>query len=335
MQRLRKLHRPQDDERGAVSVVVALLSVALIGFAAVSIDLAAVWADKQQLQTGADAAALAIAQDCADGACGSPSATAQSLAAANKNDGDVVGEVLSLGAAQVTVKTSTVREHWFAPVLGISSSPVNAVAGAAWGVPSGGTSILPLAIHQCEFEAQLQDQGGDLAALPSPVVSILGTKALKQSDLPADWPCAIPTSGNLMPGGFGWLDTDSSGSCATTSTIEDHVEGSDPGNSLPSGCPVSELVAMQNQTVLLPLFDNYGGEGNNAWYDITGYAAFTIKGYRFPSGGSWGVACPQSVNSCISGSFVEYVDISSAFEYSAGAPDCGAAAVRLTIPDIE
>ena len=39
------------DERGAVAVMVALLMVPLIGFAAIAIDVAAMWAERQQLQT--------------------------------------------------------------------------------------------------------------------------------------------------------------------------------------------------------------------------------------------------------------------------------------------
>ena len=46
------------DERGAVGVVVAMLMVRMVGFAAISIDAAALWNQRLQLQTGADAGAL-------------------------------------------------------------------------------------------------------------------------------------------------------------------------------------------------------------------------------------------------------------------------------------
>ena len=49
MQRLR-------NERGAVATVVALLMVPLIGFAALSVDVANLYLKHQQLQAGADAA---------------------------------------------------------------------------------------------------------------------------------------------------------------------------------------------------------------------------------------------------------------------------------------
>ena len=79
----------------AVSVVVALLMVALIGLAAVSLDVAGLWAKRQQLQIGADAGALAIAQDCGRGNCGSPAQTAQSLAQLNLNDGTATATLLN------------------------------------------------------------------------------------------------------------------------------------------------------------------------------------------------------------------------------------------------
>ena len=77
------------DERGAVGVVVALLMVPLIGFAAIAIDVSAMYAERQQLQTGADAGALAIAQDCAPGACGSPGADRTDFAADQPEHGHV------------------------------------------------------------------------------------------------------------------------------------------------------------------------------------------------------------------------------------------------------
>jgi Flp pilus assembly protein TadG len=58
------------DERGAIGVVVALLMIPLMGFAAIAIDVSAMYAERPQLQNGADAAALAIAQDCAVDSCG-------------------------------------------------------------------------------------------------------------------------------------------------------------------------------------------------------------------------------------------------------------------------
>src|SRR4051794_13186190 len=120
MQRLMK------DERGAVAIIVALIMVVLLGFAALAVDISAAWSEKKQLQNGADAGALAIAQACAKGACGNPTATAQSYAVANRNSGTATGSaVVDMTAGKVTVTTSDPHEHWFAKVLDPDgSSPV-------------------------------------------------------------------------------------------------------------------------------------------------------------------------------------------------------------------
>src|SRR5690625_4802326 len=112
-------------DRGAVAVIVAILMVPLLGFAAISIDIAATHAERQQLQTGADAAALAIAQDCVRGECDDPQATAEHFALANSQSGEAVADlpiVPTESTGRVTVENSAVREHWFAPVLGIDST---------------------------------------------------------------------------------------------------------------------------------------------------------------------------------------------------------------------
>ncbi|MFH5824270.1 pilus assembly protein TadG-related protein [Georgenia sp. AZ-5] len=323
------------DERGAVNVVVALLMIPLVGFAAVSVDVAAMWAERQQLQTAADAGALAVAQDCAHGSCGAPATTAQTLATQNVNDGEVQAAVttpnLTPATGRVTVQTEGVREHWFAPLLGVDRTGITAAATAAWGNPTGGTAMLPLALHRCELQAQIERQGGSLTSASPVLLTILRSKDLKHTDLPADWPCDRTNSGNPVPGGFGWLKTDP-GTCRSTSAIADHVQGSDPGNSLPSACETTDIQSLRTATVLLPVYDNWGGQGNNAWFDIVGYAAFTLRGYEFVGHGGdrWGTPCPKSVNTCISGQFVEFVDLSDAFDYGTGAPDLGASVVALT-----
>ena len=111
MQRLRK------DERGAVAIIIALLMVVLIGFAALAVDISAMWAEKRQLQNGADAAALAIAQDCAKNACGSPTALRRAMSELNRNGGTPTASIVTMSRNSVTVKASDPHENWFAQVI--------------------------------------------------------------------------------------------------------------------------------------------------------------------------------------------------------------------------
>ncbi|WP_258933500.1 pilus assembly protein TadG-related protein [Nesterenkonia pannonica] len=92
------MQRLKNNDRGAVGVIVALMLVPIMILAALAIDVAAMHATKQQLQTGADAGALAIAQDCAryedDANCdaGTAAGTAQQMATANVTIGSADGD---------------------------------------------------------------------------------------------------------------------------------------------------------------------------------------------------------------------------------------------------
>jgi len=317
------------DERGAVGVMVALLMVPLIGFAAISIDVAAMWAERQQLQTGADAGALALAQDCARGSCGDGVGAAQALAAANIEDGEATASVSSFGAGEVSVTTSGVREHIFAPVLGISSSTIVAESSAGWGFPTGGSALLPLAISWCEFQAQT---GGGLPS-GNAARTILLAEQPEPAALPEDpeavvvpaeaTSCAGPSG--EVPSGFGWLTTDSG--CETTSSIAGGAAGS-AGGSVSAGCSSTGFSELQGRTVLLPIFDSYAGTDGAGGYGVLGYAAFTLTGYHFAGRFQWGSPCSGS-DSCISGSFTRFADLSDHFDYDGGAPQLGAAVVSL------
>jgi Flp pilus assembly protein TadG len=305
------------DERGAVGVVVAMLMVPLMGFAAISIDAAALWTQKLQLQAGADAGALAIAHDCARGLtlCATATDTAQQFADDNMNSDEATATVTAISSSQVTVRNSGVRDYWFAPVLGFDSSTIDTEATAAWGAPTGGTAVLPLAFSYCEFLAQL----GGLTSITESTIYF--TKSSKTTG-------CTPPSGNVVPGGFGWL-TVNSGTCNTTSAIA-NILYSSTGVAVPSGCTTADFAALQGKTVLLPIFDQAGGSGSSAWYRVYGYAAFKITGYHFVGQYEWNKPC-KGEDRCIRGYFTQFVGVSDAFDFGASAPpELGASIVQLT-----
>lgn len=314
-------------DHGGVSVTVALLMIPVLGFAAVALDAAGLYATKAQLQNGADAAALAVAQNCARRACGTPAATAAGLAAANMITGSANAAVspagLSPSTGQVTVTTSTTRTNVFAGVLGSPSTPVTARATARWGTPSGGTAVLPLTFSLCEWRAQTGLLFGLSASLGLPAsttaVTILFTKTSNTG-------CTGP-SGNIVPGGFGWVDPNAGG-CQAISVVAG-VMSSSTGNSPPGSCSASAFAGFQNKTVLLPIFDSWSGTGNNATYRVYAYAAFTITGYYFAGQYGWNNPCSGNAR-CIRGYFTGMVSLDSSFTYSTSAPDLGAEVVVLT-----
>jgi Flp pilus assembly protein TadG len=324
VQRL-SLRRRLRGERGASAVLVAVLVVPLLGFGALAVDVAAVYSEKQQLQNGADAAALAIAHDCADGACTeSPDIVADDLTDANHEEvGSVRGAPVvdvDTAAAEVTVANPGTQDHWLAPVIGVDSTDVTATATVRWGGPSGGTAVLPLAFSWCEFAKQT---GG---GLPS------GTTArtiyfTKSSPSVAGTPDCTGPSDNIVPGGFAWLDTDP-GICGATTEADGTVYSS-TGNSVPSPCTSTYIADLVGRTVLLPIFEESGGTGAHAWYRIYGYAAFRITGYSFA--GLYKTTPPPCSGSerCIRGYFTRYVDSTGDFSYDPDAPDLGGRVVQL------
>jgi Flp pilus assembly protein TadG len=319
VQRLKKgppaLRRRLAGERGGSAVLLALLMVPVLGFTAIAVDVGALYAEKARLQTAADAAALAVARDCARGACGDMRATAQALVDANLGDATAAPPVLAGDPLRVTVTGSTPTEHWFAPVIGHDSTQVAASATVAWGAPDGGTAMLPLIFSWCEFTAQT---GG---GLPS-------TTTERTIELPkkSDTGCTGPSK-MFVPGGFGWLTTDGGTTCRATSRVGGRFT-SEPGNNPSRGCDTDDVAALVGRTVLLPIFDEAGGTGSSAWYHVYGYAAFRITAYHF--GGQYDAGKPcKGEDRCIRGYFTRFVDAGDSFTYGPGAPSLGAWVLRL------
>ncbi|MGY1610111.1 MULTISPECIES: pilus assembly protein TadG-related protein [unclassified Geodermatophilus] len=304
-------------EHGASAVLLVLLLVPMLGFTAIAVDVGALYAERARLQVAADAAALAVAADCAKGACGDMQATAQAMVDANLGDATADPPVLASNPNRVTVAGRAPQEHWFAPVIGHDATEVSATATVAWGGPSRGTAVLPLTFSWCEFS---QQTGG---GLPS------GTTArtiylTKSSDTPED--CTGP-SDNFVPGGFGYLVSDP-GRCRASSAVDERSYSS-TGNTPPSGCSPQDFSAWLGRTVLLPIFDEYGGTGSNAWYRVYGYAAFRLTGFHL--GGQFSTdpkPCGGS-DRCVTGYFTRFVELGEAFHYDSEAPQMGAWVLRL------
>ncbi len=274
------MRRMRGDE-GAVAVLVAILSLVLFGFAALVVDAGALYVERRELQNGADAASLAIAQDCAAGECGIPAQTAQSYADSNSRDGDgaYVQDVCGAGAPElapcsdvpadsvagagfVSVKTQTGDENApgvVPPVLGRALDPsyggttVHARAVANWGSPEAMTSALPFAFSNCEWE-HYTNSG---ATYPGTIVAPNWPKNPDGTPAPeakvflagASTKCPGSNSDGDSAGGFGWLGGD--GDKCTELTEVDGFIGNKTGLGA-AGCDFNKLVGT---TVHVPVFD--------------------------------------------------------------------------------
>ncbi len=312
----RHVRRRLAGEHGASAVLLSLLLVPMLGFAAVAVDVGALYAERARLQVAADAAALAVAADCARGACGDMQATAQDLVDANIGDARAAPPVLSSNPTRVTVTGSTPQEHWFAPVIGHDATVVEAGATVAWGGPTRGTAVLPLTFSWCEF---VQQTGGGLPSTDT-VRTIYFTKTSNTVG------CTGPSE-NIVPGGFAYLDTPPD-ECEAASARNERSYSS-TGNTPPATCEPAYIASLLGRTVLLPLFDDSGDTGTNAWYRVFGYAAFRITGYHL--GGHFSTD-PQPCHGnerCVAGYFTRFVELSDAFDFDPDAPQLGAWVLRL------
>lgn len=139
-------------EDGAAAILVAVMIVALLGVGALTVDAGALYAERRQMQTAADAAALAGVQALPD------TAQAQSLAAQYAQ-----ANTHAAGAAQVqtsqhwssslgpdTIKVRLVDSDFdlfLARFLGQDSTSVGAEATARMGSPTTyGSGLMPFGI---------------------------------------------------------------------------------------------------------------------------------------------------------------------------------------------
>ncbi|WP_411734064.1 pilus assembly protein TadG-related protein [Paeniglutamicibacter sp.] len=289
MKKLSRANRSAQD--GASSILVAVLMVALLGFAAISIDVGKLYWEKAQLQNGADAGALALASICgvkeSDTECSSVSTIPRHLAENNANDSSslVPSVVVDTTNNKVTVKTAAAEagsptntvSTWFARILdpAFSNVEVGATATAVWGPVKSLSAKFPLAFSRCEVDSS-PTFDGSLQFLMSH-----GVSDTKKTDA-----CHSSSSGHEIPGGFGWLVPEPAGSCSTNTSIGSWEPAVD-GNSFPSGCStqVAEwkkaLEAGQEVIALLPVFDDSRKLTGDGEFRIYAYAAIDIRGWTF------------------------------------------------------
>lgn len=345
---MRRITRTAHDERGAASVIVAILMVALLGFAALVIDVGLMYAEKAQLQNGADAAALAIARECAEGPpCpADPILLATTYASGNANDGlaNIRAVELDSIAGKVTVKTGALEDGaepneislFFARSLGIDSVSVGATATAQWGSPSKGTAPFAIAFSQCEVDSG-PTHDGSLQFLMSH-----GIGDTKDA-------CHSSSSGHEIPGGFGWLKQEPAGSCEVSIDLGATLEYSDTGNNFKGQACRDKLDSWakkldddQRVIELFPVFDETNGvNGNGGAFYIEAFAAIDIRGWNFKSDGYY--MQPEAEthftdhgygnsDTGFVGRFVRYVSPAEAMEFG-GSDKYGTEIVSLIIEE--
>jgi hypothetical protein len=294
-------------DQGGVAVIVAIVAASglLLTVGALVVDVGLMMAEREELQTGADAAAVRIAQACASapGDCDSTSGRdlASDYADRNASDGAAgVTAVCGTGgdldpcpspgsvpsqcvqSAPSGVDYVEVRLHTRLPdggtllpptfagaaVAGYSGATVRACARAAWGAPT--TGALALTISVCEW--QRHTSAGTSFAVSEAVIYLHAPRASDTCE---------PTgpSGADAPGGFGWLD-DPDGTCEPLISLEEPYRA-DPGTDFPAPCQsLLPLLRDSRKPTLIPVHQQVTGGGRNTTYTALGFAAFVVTGWH-------------------------------------------------------
>ncbi|GAA4028103.1 hypothetical protein GCM10023063_06890 [Arthrobacter methylotrophus] len=276
MQRLIRRRDLQDRESGVAGVMVALMMLTLIGVGAVAVDVGQIYAERAQLQNGADSGALAVASSCAKGSCNT--SLAGPLANANANDGASTVKSVDLSVpGRVTVTTSTkdgttgagYLSKMFANALNTAPVTVGAQATATWtNVPAPGA--LPLVFDQCQVR---------------PAYAPPGTTVIIKEH--GKSPCVGSPSGHHIPGGFGWLTE--TGTCQSIPDANGWVDSAPGNGKFPSDCTSTTdswraaIDYSQNKFAIayFPIFDDGSGNGANGQFHIIGYAMVELHGWDF------------------------------------------------------
>jgi Flp pilus assembly protein TadG len=174
-------------QRGAVSIMFALMLTVLVGFIALVVDIGHFWEVQEELQNAADSAALAGAHDLNGTATNFPLAilSAEQFALRHDANGSPVNVPAAdvvlgtwnfntrtftptlipapqVNAVQVTTRRSAAAgdpvRTFFAPLVGVTQQDVTTVAIAVSGSPNA-TCGFPLAIPDCS----IYDAAGNLS----------------------------------------------------------------------------------------------------------------------------------------------------------------------------
>ena len=317
-----------NDDDGAVVLLFGVLSIFLFVAVALVANVGRSFYERRELQNGADAAAIAVAFDCARAVanpltvanCTEPVAITNVAGLANANatfDGaSTVDDVdINLLGGKVTVDTLSAEggEDSIELTLNrddddLDRKTVVASATAAWGAASTAEG-LPIVIPKCAFDTlgapalRFPESGPFPNASPWTAPPHPTWIVLNQAQPPM-----CPDAPDHPPGSHGWLDGDSPGGACTVflavgQTSLGTAAGKDPACDIFSGIPAAPAQAeafknhifnTNNGVWKVPIIEEGVGGGGWASYEVAGWAAMKVTGWYFSNTFKY----PPSVSGC-------------------------------------
>ncbi len=313
------MQRLRSDDRGAVAVLVAICMTALLGVGALVVDVGQVYAERRQLQNGADAAVLSLAVDCPTTAgCNTDlSLGGQAGAKADQNDADPanieaqVTEICGNAATLTPCSPASDIGPWDCRPVPTALASASYVQVRTQTRRDGGGNLVPPLLSRLlipgytgtNVRACARASWGAPASLASGLPLIISDCEFKwitgggyappppYPPYPAsfekvthfhsqDGPSPCPTSGSGAQLPGGFGWLDTGAACDIV-TNENGDPTADPGVSPPSSCSPEYLKSLIGKIINVPVYDSATLNGNNGTYNVKGYAAFVLTGYWF------------------------------------------------------
>jgi len=256
-------------EDGQALVLGVLLMASLLGCAALVLDVGSWFRDKRQLQSTADAAALAGAQSLPQDPAGAISLAVQY---GNTNGGGVSAGNVSISSVlspndTISVSSGNQAPGFFSKVFHINTVNVAAAAAARVDLPAQALGVAPMVVSD-----------------KHPLLAGSGCPCFGQAT-------TLPFDKLGAPGAFGMLNLDQGGNNPGSSTEGDWIEkgyngylplgnyNSDPGAKFSSNNVQSALSDRIGTVLLFPVFHSLTGNGSNAVYSIIGWVGFYLTSF--------------------------------------------------------
>jgi len=300
------------NESGQALVLMCVFLLSLVGLAALVLDVGSWYRAKRQLQSTADAAALAGAQALPD-TPGNATSLATDYAA--KNTPDLATDDVSLSTNivpndRISIHVTRPAPGFFAKLFGIDSVDVGARATAQTEGMRSAKYVAPIAVKNTH-----------------PMLAGSGCPCFGQSN-----ETTIPVGTTGAPGAFALVNLlNGAQGTSGASTLADWIQKgfqdylpiggyfSDPGVKFNSNQIQDALNLRLGTEMLFPVYDTLAGQGSNAEYHVIGWVGFHIESVD-----------AQGNNGSLTGWFTEVIwDGLAATTPTGGGPNFGAHTVQL------
>jgi hypothetical protein len=328
-------------EEGTVAIVVALALTSLLGMAALAIDVGSLLAQRGSLQGGADAAALAIAQQCAEHAVdpvahptpctATAAATTADAYFAGNSPGTVTVAPPSLSVSyagrvgSITVTGTSASPPIFARMLNVTEPiDVSARASARWGPMTAVDAAFPIGV--CKGALPAVDEAFTLIVDPTAPGGYDECDGAPDeppfSWVPVDDPDLCTSKITLLPPTY--LDPTAADAPPATAgcsleinELHNDIDGTAVCHTTPNEslhCHGSSSEA--DRTRVMPVYDPAGGTGGTRpSYSLVAieFVGARLDGRASHSAGGWSGPCavtdPTTIDDlqCIRGIVREYI----------------------------